>query len=95
MVLSESTPFDNAIYKGTGRVAGEPLSLTAAFTLSGEDGRTTVNWTGESAIAGQMPAAAAKLMEPVARQSIRTLVESIKTALNQNQAVPVFKTEEQ
>lgn len=81
MALSESKPYESALYKGTGAVAGEALALSAAFQLADEEHHTRVNWVGEANLAGRLPAAAANLLEPVARQSIRTLVDSIKTAL--------------
>ena len=79
--LSEGQPFNYAVYKGTGVVGGEPLLMQAAFDLQGDGAQTQVNWRGEATVGGSMPAALGKLMEPLAKQSINGLVDSIKTAL--------------
>jgi len=79
--LSEGQPFSYAVYKGTGLVGGEPLMMQAAFDLQGNGTQTQVNWRGEATVGGNMPTAVGKLMEPLAKQSIKGLVDSIKTAL--------------
>jgi carbon monoxide dehydrogenase subunit G len=81
MALAESEPPRSAVYKGDGKVAGESLTIRAAFALDGNGPRTGVHWKGEATLAGRLPAAVANLMEPVARQSINTLIDSIKSAL--------------
>lgn len=81
MALSGERPHNHATYTGSGRVAGEPIAVTAAFDLEETNGQTQVNWVGESSLKMKLPAAAANLLEPVARQSINVLVDSIKAAL--------------
>jgi carbon monoxide dehydrogenase subunit G len=81
LALSGEQPHSHATYKGSGSVAGEPIAVTAAFDLEEKGGQTQVNWVGESSLNMKLPAAAANLLEPVARQSIKVLVDSIKAAL--------------
>lgn len=81
MALSEAAPPSTAVYVGTGKVAGEAIAITASFHLDGNGPGTAVKWVGEANISGRMPAGAAGLLEPVARQSIQTLVNSFKAAL--------------
>lgn len=81
LALNGEQAYTHAAYLGTGSVAGEPISVNAAFDLQEADGQTQINWVGESSLKMKLPAAAANLLEPVARQSIKVLVDSIKAAL--------------
>ncbi len=87
MKLAESQPYERAVYTGTGTVAGESLSISASFVLAGSDS-TEVKWAGEAAVGANLPAAVASMMEPLARRSIKTVVEAIGVALGKESSQP-------
>ena len=88
MELAEAVRPSRAVYRGAGTVAGSVFTVSSGFDLTAVPQGTRIAWRGESEIAGKLAVLAGGMLEPVARQNIQKLMDSIRWALTSPAAEP-------
>src|SRR5260370_41432222 len=81
MELAEANRPTRAQYKGQGSVVGGNVSLTASFDLVPASGGTKVAWQGEAQIFGRLAYVAGRLLEPLVKKNVQTLIDALQAAL--------------
>lgn len=82
MEMAELTPPDQAVIKAHGQAPGSAVDAIARMTLrDGPEGGTTMDWSADVAIAGNLASLGARLIEGTAHKMIGQTFDCMKSKL--------------
>ena len=74
----EERPLEFASMKARGNGVGAIMNMTTSFTLSGEGGRTSMQWSADVNIAGPVGSMGQRVLQPIVNQQVGHVLTALE-----------------
>jgi carbon monoxide dehydrogenase subunit G len=74
----EERPLEFASLNAKGNGVGAMMNMTTSFTLSGEAGHTSMDWTADVKIAGPVGSMGQRVLQPIINQQVGNVLTALE-----------------
>jgi carbon monoxide dehydrogenase subunit G len=82
----EERPLEFASLNAKGKGVGALMNMTTSFTLSGDDDKTSMDWSADVKIAGPVGSMGQRVLQPIVNQQVGNVLDALEAKVAEKKA---------